>query len=95
MIPALTAPARRLRPTSLAFALAAALTLPAAAQDAEPSITVDGRLDEAAWAEAQRFADFVLVEPWTGAAPDPALATEALLLATPAEIGRASCRERV
>lgn len=86
MISALTAPARRLRPTSLAFALAAALTLPAAAQDAEPSITVDGRLDEAAWAEAQRFADFVLVEPWTGAAPDPALATEALLLATPAGI---------
>lgn len=51
----------------------------AAAQDA--ALTIDGRLDEAAWAQAQRFDDFVVVEPYTRG--QPAYPTEVRLLSTP------------
>ncbi len=78
-------PSRPLRRYSLAAALQLALSTPLAA-DAEVAITIDGRLDEAEWAGAQRFSDFVLVEPWTRGAPDPALSTEAFVRATPAGI---------
>lgn len=69
-------------PLALSFALAASL----AHGETTPALTLDGRLDEAAWAEARVFDDFVVVEPWTQAAPDPALGTEVRLLSTPAGI---------
>lgn len=81
-----------MRPTRRALALAATLatsTLAAApalassASSSAPPVRVDGRLDADEWAGAQRFADFVVVEPWTRAAPDAALGTEALLRSTP------------
>jgi hypothetical protein len=50
---------------------------------AAAEVTIDGRIDDAEWAGAQRFADFVTVQPVTGApAPDDRRA-EALLLSTP------------
>ena len=58
----------------LALALAAA-GLPAAA------VTVDGSIDAAEWAQARHVTDFVRVQPIDGA--EPALRTEAWLLATP------------
>jgi hypothetical protein len=57
--------------------LCASLALPAA----EPLLVIDGRLDEAAWAKAQVFTDFVVVEPYT--LTPPSHPTEARLLATP------------
>ena len=45
------------------------------------SLAIDGLPDEAAWAEAQVFRDFVVTEPYTLAAPTHP--TEARLLATP------------
>jgi hypothetical protein len=66
----------------LALALAAACVSPGHAEEG-PVLAIDGRLDEAAWAGAQVFDDFVVVEPWTLARPDPALRTVARLLTTP------------
>ena len=57
-----------------ALALAAA-SLPAAA------VTVDGRIDPAEWAQARHVTDFVRVQPLDGG--QPALSTEAWLMATP------------
>lgn len=58
-----------------AFAVLAALALPALAVD------VDGKIDPAEWEGAQRITDFKVVQPLTGAAPiNP---VEAWLLATP------------
>ncbi len=48
---------------------------------AEPSLAIDGRPDEAAWAGARVFRDFVVTEPYTLATPTHP--TEARLLATP------------
>lgn len=48
---------------------------------AEPVLMIDGVVDEPAWARAQVFRDFVVVEPFTLGAP--AHSTEALLLSTP------------
>ena len=71
----------------LAHAIAASLLLagvaPAIAAVPAPVLDIDGRLDEAAWAEAQVFDDFVVVEPWTLARPEPELATVARVLPTP------------
>lgn len=78
--------ARAPRRRPLPLALATALAIAPAVHAAEPSIKVDGRLDDAAWANAQVFDEFVVVEPWTRSTPDPALATEARVLATPAGI---------
>lgn len=77
---------RPVRPRPLALALALLLALPGAhAWAAEgPSVAIDGRLDDPAWAGAQVFDDFVVVEPWTLATPDPALKTVARVLPTPA-----------
>ena len=62
-----------------------ALTPCTALAAAEPaSILVDGRLDEAAWSQAQVFKDFSVVEPYTLVAP--AHPTEVRLLSTPAGI---------
>ncbi len=74
------------RPRPLALACALLLALPGAhAWAAEgPSVAIDGRLDDPAWAGAQVFDDFVVVEPWTLATPDPALKTVARVLPTPA-----------
>lgn len=72
------------RPTSRLPLLIALLSAPTGLWAMEtPRITLDGRLDEAAWAEAQRFDQFRITEPFTQASPDPALATVAYLLATP------------
>lgn len=48
---------------------------------APDSIVVDGRLDEAAWRDAEVFDDFIVTEPFTLTAPT--LPTTARLLATP------------
>ena len=48
---------------------------------AQPKLIIDGVVDEAAWAKAQVFRDFVVVEPYTLA--QPTHPTEALLLSTP------------
>ena len=45
------------------------------------AINVDGRLNEPEWADAQRFTEFVVVDPLTLEKPD--LSTEALVLSTP------------
>lgn len=45
------------------------------------SVSIDGRVDEAEWAEAQRFGDFRVTIPYTLALPP--LRTEARLLSTP------------
>lgn len=79
--PTLPMPLRRL-PLALALAVACGATSHAAASD-DPVLTIDGRLDEAAWAGAQVFEDFVVVEPWTLARPEPGLRTVARLLPTP------------
>ncbi len=52
-----------------------------AAAAADPVLVIDGIPDEAAWAQAQVFTDFVVVEPFTLGAP--AHPTEARLLSTP------------
>ena len=57
--------------------LCASMALPAA----EPALVIDGRPDEAAWAKAQIFTDFVVVEPFTLGSPSHP--TEARLLSTP------------
>jgi hypothetical protein len=88
-------PSRAPRPPALALAIvfalatAAVFSTPVLAATASASavpVRVDGRLDADEWAGAQRFDDFVVVEPWTRAAPDGSLATEVLLRATPAGI---------
>ncbi|MEZ5467116.1 MAG: DUF5916 domain-containing protein [Lysobacterales bacterium] len=56
----------------------------AGALAAPPEIKIDGHLDDAAWAGAQVFRDFVVVEPYT--LTQPSYETEALLLSTPAGI---------
>jgi hypothetical protein len=45
------------------------------------AINVDGRLDEPEWADAQRFTEFVVVDPLS--LEKPGLSTETLLLSTP------------
>ncbi len=62
----------------------AILLFAAGGATAEPSLTIDGRPDEPAWAGAQVFRDFVVTEPYTLATP--AHPTEARLLATPGGI---------
>ena len=59
------------------------LTLPALALASLPvaAINVDGRIEAAEWAQARHITDFVRVQPIDGA--EPALRTEAWLLATP------------
>lgn len=47
---------------------------------APAEINIDGHLDDAAWAKAQVFRDFVVVEPYT--LVQPSYPTEALLLST-------------
>lgn len=75
-------PSSRARRTALALALCLAPL--AAAQDA--AVTVDGVIDEAEWAGAQRFDAFVSVQPLT-LTPAPAdRRAEALLRTTPAGI---------
>lgn len=77
------------RPRRLAAALALALASPLPAHadvatgpdDAGPRIRVDGRLDEAAWADAQVFEDFVTTQPYTLARPSTR--TVVRLLSTP------------
>ncbi|HWS28157.1 MAG TPA: DUF5916 domain-containing protein [Xanthomonadales bacterium] len=61
--------------------LCVALLLSASVLAAKPKLTIDGEVDEAAWAKAQVFRDFVVVEPYTLA--QPSHPTEALLLSTP------------
>ena len=59
----------------------ACLGLAAPAWAAEPAVTVDGRIDEAEWASAQRITDFRKVQPLSG---EPgSLQTEAWVLSTP------------
>lgn len=79
-------PIRRASPRLFAAGFACLLVAGAAiATDAEdepvPRLVIDGRLDEAAWAQARVFRDFVVTEPFTLAAPT--LPTEARLLSTP------------
>jgi len=50
---------------------------------AQATLVIDGVVDEAEWAGAQRFADFVAVQPLTGAAVPDDRRAEALLLSTP------------
>jgi hypothetical protein len=77
------------RPRRLAAALALALASPLPAHadlavgpdEAGPRIRVDGRLDEAAWAEAQVFEDFAVTQPYTLARPSTR--TVVRLLSTP------------
>ena len=45
------------------------------------AIDIDGRLNEPEWANAQRFKDFAVVDPFT--LEKPGLSTEALVLSTP------------
>ena len=59
----------------------ALLCLPAWAPADEPVLVIDGVPDEAAWANARVFTDFVVVEPYTLA--QPSYPTEARLLSTP------------
>lgn len=81
-----TGAAPRRLPLPLALAVALATTCATARAAETPPLAIDGRLDEAAWAGARVFDQFVIVEPWTEAAPDPALATEVRLLSTPSGI---------
>lgn len=75
-------PAPHVLPIALGMAL---FGLPLALAQ-EVSLTVDGVIDEAEWADAQRFADFVSVQPLT-LTPSPAdRRAEALLRTTPAGI---------
>ncbi len=50
---------------------------------AQATITVDGKLDEADWAQARVFSDFKSVQPYSLRLIDPSLATQARLLSTP------------
>lgn len=63
----------------------AALALLAAAPFAT-AVSIDGRVDETEWAGAQRFSDFVSVQPTTGTPAPADRRAEARLLATPAGI---------
>ena len=58
-----------------------ATLLSAPALAAKHKLVIDGVVDDAAWAKAQVFRDFVVVEPYTLA--QPTHPTEALLLSTP------------
>lgn len=53
---------------------------------ARAELVIDGRADEAEWAAAQHFSDFVQVQPLSGTPVPEALATSAMLLTTPAGI---------
>lgn len=64
-----------LRPLAFAFA--------ALASSSASAVTIDGVFDPDEWAHAQRFDDFVLVQPLTGAAAPADRRTEAYLLSTP------------
>src|SRR3546814_10985033 len=60
------------------------------------AVEIDGRIEPGEWQGAYHVTDFRKVQPLSGA--PASLPTEAWILATPeglAEIGRASCRERV
>lgn len=50
------------------------------------AIKVDGKLDEAEWAQARKFIDFKITEPYSLTGPDAGTATEARLVSTPAGI---------
>jgi len=50
---------------------------------AHAKITVDGRADEADWANARRFGDFVQIQPLSETPVPERFATEAMLLSTP------------
>jgi hypothetical protein len=67
--------------SSIVRAGAGLCLLTGAAHAAAPELKIDGHLDEAAWAQAQVFRDFVVVEPYT--LGQPSYPTEALLLSTP------------
>ena len=58
-------------------------TLLLASAGAGAKIAVDGRVDEAEWANAQRYADLVQTQPLSETAVPEHLATEAWLLSTP------------
>jgi hypothetical protein len=70
----LASPARARFGVALMFVCGVALAVP-------PEIKIDGHLDDPAWAGAQVFRDFVVVEPYT--LTQPSYETEALLLSTP------------
>jgi hypothetical protein len=63
--------------------LLAAFLLPAFAAPAHAALVIDGRIDEPEWDHAQRFGDFVAVQPLTLAPAPPDRKAEALLLSTP------------
>ena len=46
-------------------------------------VTIDGRADEADWANARRFGDFVQIQPLSETPIPERYATEAMLLSTP------------
>lgn len=67
---------------SLLMAIWLALPVLATAQEQTASVlVVDGKLDESAWQNAQVFDDFVIVEPFTRAAPS--YSTKVRVLALP------------
>ncbi|MCF7223315.1 DUF5916 domain-containing protein [Marilutibacter chinensis] len=68
--------------SQLSGAVAAVLFLGAVAP-ANAAIVIDGKLDEPEWAQAARYDDFRLTEPFQLTTPDTGLATEARLLSTP------------
>ena len=68
--------------SSLARAVVAAL-LSLAPLGAHAAITVDGKLDEADWAQARVYSDFRATQPYSLRPIDPSLATQARLLSTP------------
>jgi len=53
---------------------------------AQAALVIDGRVDEAEWAQAQVFDDFVAVQPLTGTPAPTDRRVEARLLSTPAGI---------
>jgi len=61
----------------------ALLSLGLVMADAHAAIVVDGRLDEPEWENAQRFREFVAVQPLTGKPAPDDRRTEAWLLPTP------------
>jgi hypothetical protein len=65
--------ARRLTP-ALLFVLAPSV---------HAGVVIDGRIDAVEWSDAQRFADFVSVQPLTGAPAPHDRRAEAFLLSTP------------
>ncbi|RNF86241.1 DUF5916 domain-containing protein [Montanilutibacter psychrotolerans] len=50
---------------------------------AEAAILVDGKLDEPEWAQARRYDDFKVTEPFRLSAPDAGTSTQARMISTP------------